>query len=534
MNTANANLQAAINGLQGVRVATLIDSDPQRDQRYRCTAAGIQLDYSKHHLDDHGRDALLATAEERQLSGAFASLVSGATVNNTEQRPALHTLLRGTARDVLPAHWAAVSDALARMRDTVQRIHSGELRGHSGERITDVVNIGIGGSDLGPRMVCEALASLDDPLRSHFVANVDPWDLDRVLALLNPSSTLFVVCSKSFGTEETLSNALRARQWLIAQGVPGDSIDRHFLAVTTNFAAAAEFGISDTQCFPIWDWVGGRYSLWSAIGLVIALQCGWQRFEALLDGAAAMDAHTREAKSADNLPMMMALLEWWHCQLQDCDNHLVLPYSQRLARLPEFLQQLTMESNGKRVCRDGSPLTQHSAPMLWGSAGTIGQHSYYQLLHQGTRRFTADILLPLTNGDVELDAHRKLAANALAQSRALLLGRSEADARALADVRGMEPALAPHLVLPGDHSHSLIWFDAVSAERLGALLAAYEHKTFFLATLMGINAFDQWGVELGKEIGRQIRGALESGEGLDNLDPATATIATAWRAANRR
>lgn len=534
MSDTNATLQAAIKGLQGVRVATLIQRDPQRAQRYRCSAAGIQLDYSKHHLDDAGRDALLAVAEDRQLGNAFASLVTGSEVNNTEQRPALHTLLRGTAREALPGHWAEVSETLGRMRHTVERIHAGELRGHSDLQITDVVNIGIGGSDLGPRMVCEALASLNDPLRSHFVANVDPWDLDRTLAPLNPETTLFVVCSKSFGTEETLSNALRARQWLIAHGVPGDQIDRHVLAVTTNLTAAAEFGISEAQCFPIWDWVGGRYSLWSAIGLVIALQCGWQCFEALLDGAAAMDAHTREATPADNLPMMMALLEWWHCQLQDCDNHLLLPYSQRLAQLAEFLQQLTMESNGKRVRRDGSPLALPSAPMLWGSAGTIGQHSYFQLLHQGTRRFTADIVLPLSNGDVDLDAHRKLAANALAQSRALLLGRSAEEARTLADERGMPPALAPHLVLPGDHSHSLIWFDEVSAKRLGALLAAYEHKTFFLATLLGINAFDQWGVELGKEIGRQIRGTLETGEGLDRLDPGTAAIATAWRDANRR
>jgi glucose-6-phosphate isomerase len=532
MSDTSTTLQDAINGLQGVRIAALIEQDPHRASHYRCSGAGIHLDYSKHRLDDAAREALLTLAQQQALNAAFDGLVTGKKVNNTEGRPALHTLLRGTASDASPEYWQEVDHTLQRLRDTVERVHTGQLRGHGGESITDVVNIGIGGSDLGPRMVCEALASRDDPLRSHFVANVDPWALDRILAGLNPHRTLFVVCSKSFGTEETLTNALRARRWLTDHGVPDDAIHHHVLAVTTNIAAAAEFGISESQCFPIWDWVGGRYSLWSAIGLVIALQCGWPAFEALLAGAQAMDEHTRHTAPADNLPMMMALLEYWHCQLQHCDSHLVLPYSQRLSQLADFLQQLTMESNGKRVQADGSALQIPSAPMLWGSAGTIGQHSYYQLLHQGTRPFTADIILPLTNGDVDLDAHRKLAANALAQSRALLLGRSENEAEALIAARGMDASLAPHLVLPGNHSHSMIWFDTVDAKHLGALLAAYEHKTFFLAQLLEINAFDQWGVELGKEIGRQIRGSLETGEGLDQLDPATAAIAAAWREAN--
>jgi glucose-6-phosphate isomerase len=304
-------------------------------------------------------------------------------------------------------------------------------------------------------------------------------------------------------------------------------------AVTTNLAAAGAFGISADACFPMWDWVGGRYSVWSAIGLVIALGYGWSAFTGLLAGANALDEHAREVDPLKNVPMLMALLELWNTRYLGVETHVVLPYSQRLEHLSDFLQQLTMESNGKRVTLTGEEITEATAPVLWGSAGTIGQHSYYQLLHQGNRRFTADIVLPLTNGDVNLDAHRKLAANALAQSRAFLIGRTMEESTELAREKGLPPELAPHFQMPGNHPHNTLVMTAVSAETVGAMIATYEHKTYFLSALMGLNAFDQWGVELGKAIGKQIRTTLENATGMDDLDASTAALATAWLDANR-
>jgi len=519
--------------LADVAIADLFRTDTDRLSYTRLDAAGLTLDFSKQRIDAQGLQALFALAEEYELQDAFERLTLGEAVNVTEQRPALHTLLRGTQQQHLPDLSQGVAKTLAAMQSLVKQVHDGQRCGFTGLPFTDVVNIGIGGSDLGPRMVCRALNTSSPALRAHFVANVDPQDLDEILAALNPATTLFIVCSKSFTTEETLTNALRARQWLLSAGAAQTDIQQHVVAVTTNLDAAAEFGIDPTECYPMWDWVGGRYSLWSAIGLVIALHRGWEDFQALLDGGQAMDGHTLSMPPEQNLPMMLALLEYWNCNCLGTDTHAVLPYSQRLSALPDFLQQLTMESNGKRVkLTTGAVCDYPTAPVLWGSAGTIGQHSYYQLLHQGNRPFSADIILPLTNADVDLDAHRKLAANALAQSRALMIGRSAAEAAALAASRGQDEALAPHFEMPGNHPHSLLLFDAVTPYRLGALIAAYEHKTFFLSRLLDVNAFDQWGVELGKVIGKQILATLESGADLDSLDPSTAAAAVAWRNAN--
>ncbi len=536
MNTqsspARAALQEAARRLAVSEVSQLFNEQSNRVEALQCDAAGITLDYSKQRIDMRAQEALIALAQETELGAAFAQLTSGSKVNITEERAALHTLLRGTCADQLPEESALVNSTLAAMKALVTSVHSGERTGFSGEAFTDVVNIGIGGSDLGPRMVCRALHTVTPKLTPHFVANVDPQDLDEVLAGLNPATTLIVVCSKTFTTEETLTNALRARQWLLNGGADDGDIKKHVVAVTTNLDAAADFGIERSQCYPMWDWVGGRYSVWSAIGLVIALHRGWDDFAAMLAGGHAMDKHTLTAAPIDNLPMLLALLEYWNTLYLGTDTHVVLPYSQRLSELPNFLQQLTMESNGKRVTMAGDLVEQPTAPVLWGSAGTIGQHSYYQLLHQGNRGFTADIILPLTNGDVDLDAHRKLAANALAQSRAFMIGRTKEESLALAAERGQDAALAPHFEMPGNHPHSLIMVDAVTPETIGALIAAYEHKTFFLSRLFDINAFDQWGVELGKVIGKQIRAALETGDGLEALDPSTAAAARLWMASN--
>jgi glucose-6-phosphate isomerase len=495
------------------------------------------VDFSKHLIDDHVWQLLIELASAHALSAAFAGLVVGQSVNTSECRPALHTLLRGTAAEQHPDNTAAVRNALTRMKTLVTRIHGGADTGWTDQAFTDVVNLGIGGSDLGPRFICDALKTPEAPLRAHFVANVDPEDLDHTLAALDPTRTLFVVCSKSFTTEETLSNAHRARAWLQAAGAPPHSLGQHFVAVTTQVTQAQQWGIPAERCLPTWDWVGGRYSLWSATGLTIPLALGWSAFEKLLGGAKNLDQHTLESPTADNLPMMMALLEFWQTRYLNANTHAVLPYAQRLRHLTDFLQQLTMESNGKRVSTTGEPLRSDSAPVLWGSTGTNGQHSYYQLLHQGTRSFSADIILPLISGSGDLPARRSLAAHALAQSRALMVGRSPDEAREIGALRGFNERECRQLEIPGNHSHSLILMEAVTPECLGALIAAYEHKTYFLAVLLGINAFDQWGVELGKEIAAAIQPFLETGATAPTtdpatLDPATRQAAIAWRKAN--
>ena len=525
-------LLEAASAISGGRIEALVRASPDRAERYRCDAAGLTLDFSKHLLDDDSWQLLLELADARDLPETFRALIHGTMVNTSERRPALHTLLRGTAGSLHGDKTAAVTDTLARMADLVDDIHDGIVTSANGCSFTDIVNLGIGGSDLGPRLICDALSAPAAPLRAHFVANIDPEDLDRVLDRLNPRSTLFVICSKSFTTEETLTNAARARAWLERAGIANDALGQHLIAVTTQVQRAGEWHIPPERCFPIWDWVGGRYSLWSAVGVSIALALGWPVFERLLAGAQQMDAHTEQAAPGENLPMVMALLELWQTQYVGTDTHVVLPYAQKLRHLPDFLQQLTMESNGKRVSPEGEPLSHHSAPVLWGSAGTIGQHSYYQLLHQGTRAFTADVVLPLQAGEGDLAARRALAAHALAQSLALLIGRSAEDARQLGAARGFDEGASRQFELPGNHSHSLILMDDMSPEALGALIAAYEHKTYFLAVLLGLNPFDQWGVELGKEIAAQMQQLLEGGEADANVDAATLAAAEAWRAAN--
>ena len=530
-------LREARAGLAHQRITALFDADPHRHKRYQCQSNGLVIDFSKHLLDDHVWRLLIELASAHDLPDAFTALIAGHCVNPSECRPALHTLLRGTATEQHPKNTATVLDALARMETLVTRIHGGADTGWTDQAFTDVVNLGIGGSDLGPRFICDALKTPEAPLRAHFVANIDPEDLDHTLAALDPARTLFVVCSKSFTTEETLSNAHRAKAWLQAAGAPPHGLGQHFLAVTTQVTQAQQWGIPAEHCLPIWDWVGGRYSLWSATGLTIPLALGWSIFKRLLRGAKALDRHTLESPAADNVPMMMALLEFWQTRYLNTNTHAVLPYAQKLKHLTDFLQQLTMESNGKRVSTTGEPLTNNSAPVLWGSAGTNGQHSYYQLLHQGTRSFTADIILPLISGGGDLPARRSLAAHALAQSRALLVGRSPDKAREIGAMRGFNEGECRQFEIPGNHSHSLILMDAVTPECLGSLIAAYEHKTYFLAVLLGINAFDQWGVELGKEIAATLQPLLETGAVSNDpasLDPATRQAALAWHHANEQ
>ena len=531
-------LQALATQLQAASIEELFAADPARAGDFTLAAAGLRLDFSKHLLSRPALAGLLRLAEQARLPAAITALFDGDKVNNTEDRPALHTLLRATSSHGLDAQFDEVRKARGQMRQWAQRLNAGELSGFSGAVITDVVNIGIGGSDLGPRLVSEALRPFHGDISCHYVANVDPADLQDTLLGLYPGSTLFIVCSKSFRTEETLTNSLAARNWMLNAGASVADLDRHFLAVTSNLQAAADFGIPAANCLPMWDWVGGRYSVWSAVGLSCAIAVGWEHFEQFLAGAEAMDEHFHGSPLQANMPALMGLLELWYGNFFGAGNHVVLPYDHSLRKLPDFLQQLTMESNGKRVSRDGRQLAYATAPVLWGSAGTMGQHSFHQLLHQGTPLCPADFVLPLTTHTGMPEQHRRLVANGLAQSRTLMVGRSADAAREALLQRGLDEAeatrLAPHLAMPGNRPSSVLTMDAVNPATLGALLALYEHRTYCSGVLWGINSFDQWGVELGKEIGTQILAQLSGESAGGDMDPATQRLMDEWRAARDR
>lgn len=528
--------------LQGQSIPAMLLADTTRPDAFSCEAAGLHLDFSRQLLDNATLENLLSLAQRADMQAHIAALFAGRDVNHTEKRPALHMRLRASAADD-PARFAEIVATRERMREQVEKLRSQRQRGFTGEPISDVVNLGIGGSDLGPRLASEALGpACPARPRVHYVANIDPEELRSVIAPLNPATTLFIVCSKSFGTEETLHNALAARRWLQDAGASEENLAEHFLAVTTHLQAAAEFGIPPGNCLPLWDWVGGRYSLWSAIGLSTAIAIGWEAFCELLRGAETMDRHFRDTPPESNLPLLMSLLEIWCCHFLGAANHAVLPYAYRLRHLPDFLQQLTMESNGKRVNRSGDAVGYHTAPVLWGAAGTTGQHSFHQLLHQGTHLCPVDFILPLAPEDGDEDGrHARLVANCLAQSRALMVGRSAAAAEDSLRQRGLADDaawLAPHLAMPGNRPHSVLSFERLTPHSLGALLALYEHRTFCSSVLWDINAFDQWGVELGKNIGRQVHEAMlgpaphNANEQAATLDTATAALIQRWRDAN--
>ncbi len=533
---ACADLRDLAPAMKRADLEQLFAGDSERAKDFTLEAAGLTLDYAKHLVDRETLAALLRLAGQAGLADCIAALLTGAEVNNTEGRPALHTLLRAShAPPGLEAQYREVAATRERMRQWAGQLHAGDQRGYSGAVITDVVNIGIGGSDLGPRLVTEALGPFHGDLACHYVANVDPADLQGTLQGLDPRRTLFIVCSKSFRTEETLTNSLAARQWLLDAGAEPADLERHFLAITTNLEAAAAFGIPRDNCLPMWDWVGGRYSVWSAIGLSCAVAVGWERFQQFLAGAEAMDRHFADAPADANMPVIMSLLEVWYGNFLGAGSHVVLPYDNSLQKLPDFLQQLTMESNGKGVSEGGEALDYDTGPVLWGSAGTMGQHSFHQLLHQGTRLCPADFVLPLTTHTGMREQHARLVANCLAQSRTLMVGRSVAAAREALVQRGRSPVdadrLAPHLAMPGNRPNSVITMHALTPATLGALLALYEHRTFCSGQLWAINPFDQWGVELGKEIGVQILGRLTGENDSAVMDPATERLIGAWSAA---
>ncbi|MBL6457055.1 glucose-6-phosphate isomerase [Belnapia sp. T6] len=515
-------------------IRPLFAADPDRFRRFSHAADGLLLDLSKTSLTDAVRAALLDLARAAELPARRDAMARGEAVNVTERRAALHMALRGTNgfRAGEEDASAEVAGVLARMRDFTLAVTEGRLRGATGERFTDVLNIGIGGSDLGPAMVARALWTPGAPLRPHYLGNVDAHAWEEIQPRLDPRRTLVLVASKTFTTQETMTNAALVRAWL-AEGVGEAAVGTHLAALSTNLKATEAFGIAADRVFPFRDWVGGRFSLWSAIGLSLALSLGWQSFERLLAGARAMDAHFLAAPLEANLPVLLALTEIWHVNGLGCATRAVLPYDERLARLPAHLQQLEMESLGKRVTLDGAPVAHDTGPVVFGEPGTNAQHSFMQLVHQGTRPVPADIILVKRPDHAHADSHRKLLANGLAQAAALMRGKTEAEVRAEMAASGTAPAeierLLPHRVFPGDRPTVTLLLPHLDAFTLGQVVALYEHKVASLGILWGINAFDQWGVELGKQLTGPILKALEGGPA-EGQDASTLGLLAALRA----
>jgi glucose-6-phosphate isomerase len=525
-------------GLARIPLAALFEQDAGRADRFSAAAAGITLDYSRNRLTNRTRDLLLALAHASQLDLWIARLFAGETINTTEKRPALHTALRAGDHEGSPAApgeiGGMVADALELMRQFSEALRQGGWPGHSGRPVTDLVALGIGGSHLGPLLVCRALHHLAVATpRIHFLANADGRSLDALLGRLDPAATLFLVVSKSFSTPETLLNAQAAREWYLAGGGSPAELSRHFIAITANPDAVRSAGFDLRAMLPMWDWVGGRYSLWSAVGLPIAVAIGFERFGELLAGANAMDEHFRSAPGTSNLPIVLALTEIWNVNFQGHASRAVIPYADALAELPAYLEQLEMESNGKSVDRDGLPVDYATAPVVWGATGTPAQHAVFQALHQGTTVVPVDFIGVRDHGTARNAHSRMLHANMLAQAAALMLGRSAAAREQVLRRAGHSEdeaaRLARHQAHPGDRPSNTILLDELSPRTLGALIALYEHKVFVEAMIWRINPFDQWGVEWGKRLAGEIDAALAgksapngaAGQGAP-VDPATA------------
>ena len=503
--------------------------DPGRFERFSHRFGDLLVDYSKHLVTTETMSLLRGLARECNVEAMRDRMFAGNRINVTEQRPVLHVALRNRSgrpmhvdgRDVMPD----VDAALNHIRMFSERIRSGAAAGFSGLRLTDVVNIGIGGSDLGPAMVTEALAPYGrEGPRMHFVSNVDGAHLSEALRQLHPATTLFVIASKTFTTEETMMNARSAREWFLSHA-PAEAVAKHFVAVSTSEREVRAFGIDPENMFVFWDWVGGRYSLWSSIGLPIALAAGFGRFEQLLEGAHQIDEHFRTAPIEENIPVTLALLGIWYADFFGAETQAVLPYDQYLRRLPAYLQQLDMESNGKRVDREGQAVDVPTGPIVWGEPGTNGQHAFYQLIHQGTRLIPCDFLIAAQAHHTLAGHHSTLVANCLAQTEALAFGKTADEARAELDAQGLSQdairALLPHKVFPGNRPSTTFAYRRLGPRTLGMLLALYEHKVFVMGAIWNINSFDQWGVELGKQLAKRIRPELDSASPVTTHDAST-------------
>lgn len=517
----------------------LFKEDPERFKRYFVEASGLALDYSKNLVVDETIERLMALARSCTLPERIEAMFRGEKVNVSENRPALHTALRNMSdepvmvdgNDIMPE----VRDTLARMEEFVWRIRSTQWRGFTNKPFTDVVSIGIGGSFLGPKLVSASLKPYwHGRLNCHYVANIDGSHITEVLRHINPETTLFLIQSKSFKTQETLENTKVAREWFLHNGGSEDRISKHFVGVTANKPEAVKFGIAEENIFPMWDWVGGRYSLWSAIGLPTALTIGMDNFRALLSGAQAMDKHFRTAPLEQNLPVILALLGVWYGNFWGADTHAILPYDHYLRGLPAHLQQVDMESNGKCVTQHGEPVAYQTGPIIWGGAGANGQHAYHQLLHQGTKLSPADFIIPLHTHNPVGNHHAILFANCLSQTQALMQGKTEAEARAELAEQGL-PAeaietLAPHKVIPGNKPTNTLLFERATPRTVGALIALYEHKTYAQGVIWDVDSFDQWGVELGKQLGKDILDQLlDGGQKSETTDSSTEGLIRIFR-----
>ena len=510
-------LEAHHRAVAGVHMRDLFAADDGRYERFSLALGDMLLDYSKNRVTTETMELLVALARQADVEGWRARMFAGERINTTEGRAVLHVALRNRAdapvpvdgEDVMPK----VHAVLGHMRAFSDAVRNGAWTGHTEMPVANLVNIGIGGSDLGPAMVCEALTPYRRPdLGIHFVSNVDPSHIAETLKGLDPATTFFIVASKTFTTTETLTNAATARAWL-TEALGEAAVARHFAALSTNVEAVAAFGIDPANMFEIWDWVGGRYSLWSAIGLSIAIAIGSDAFEDMLAGAHAMDRHFAASPLAANMPVVLALLGIWYTNFFGARTHAVLPYDQYLARLPAFLQQLDMESNGKGVGRDGTSVDVASGPVVFGEPGTNGQHAFYQLIHQGTELIPADFIAAAHSHNPIGDHHAVLLANFLAQTEALMKGRTAAEASAETEAAGMaaEARLAPHRAFPGNRPTNSILVRRFDPFTLGMLIALYEHKVFVQGVIWGINSFDQWGVELGKALAGAILQELSGG-----------------------
>ncbi len=523
-------LHAHFEEMKDLHMRDLFDQDDSRFEKFSTQMDDILLDFSKNRMTDETFKLLCDLARESDVEGWRDQMFAGLEINISEYRPVLHTALRNRGNkpvfvdgeDVMPK----INKVLQQMRYFSERVRGGHWRGYSGHLITDIINIGIGGSDLGPHVVCDAMKPFAQRgMNVHFVSNIDPTHLTEILKFVQPESTLFIVSSKSFTTQETMMNAHSARDWFVQMTGSEKAVAKHFVAVTSNLNAANEFGILPENVFEFWDWVGGRYSLWSAIGLPIVLYLGMDHFEELLDGAYAMDEHFKNTPIEKNIPVILALLGVWYNNFFDAQSHGIMAYNQYLRRLPAHLQQLDMESNGKTITRQGERVDYLTGPIIWGETGSNCQHAFFQLLHQGTKPVPADFLVPAKSKDPLGNQHCILLANFLAQTRALMMGKTEAEARIELEKSGVSEEkiseLLPHKVFEGNKPTNSIMFEKLDPRTMGALLAMYEHKVFVQGVIWNINSFDQWGVELGKQLADEISQTLSSREQTNNFDGST-------------
>jgi len=531
-------LKAHQASMDGLHMRDLFASDPQRFERFSLQVGDLLLDYSKNRITAETMSLLVQLAEAADVAGWRERMFNGEKINNTENRAVLHVALRNRSNqpvivdgeDVMPK----VNAVIDRMGGFAEKVRSGEWRGYTGDRITDVVNIGIGGSDLGPQMVYQALRPYRHPrLKVHFISNVDGAHVKEALETLNPETTLFIVSSKTFTTQETMTNAHYARSWFLAQSQSEEHIARHFVAVSTNREAVAAFGIDPANMFGFWDWVGGRYSLWSAIGLSIVLAVGAERFGELLDGAHAMDEHFRHAPLAGNMPVVLALLGVWYNNFFGAESQAILPYDHYLRSLPAYLEQADMESNGKSVDRDGNAVDYATGAIVWGATGINGQHAFYQLLHQGTKMIPADFIVSVEPHTELQEHHDILIANFLAQTEALMRGRTREETQ-LEMGSTQSGQFVSHKVFDGNHPSNAILLQKLTPHALGMLVALYEHKIFVQGVIWNLNSYDQWGVELGKQLARRILPELHAEAPVGGHDASTNGLINYYRRMSHR